>query len=99
MDKHLAENEYFADDYSIADMIIWSWAMILPRSYDDIETDFPNLTRWINQLYARPAVKKGYKIGKEWRDRKRTPEEEERSRKILFGQTAQSVADAEEEAK
>ena len=99
MEKHLTDNEYFADDYSIADMIIWSWAMILPRMYENTEDDFPNLMRWINQVRERPAVKKGYKIGKEWRDRKRTPEEEERSRKILFGQTAQSVDKAAEKAK
>ena len=98
MDKHLAENEYFGDDYSIADMIIWSWAMLLPRTNENTEEDFPHLMRWINQVRERPAVKKGYKIGKEWRDRKRTPEEEEKSRKILFGQTAKSVSDAAEKA-
>ncbi|TDI59752.1 MAG: thiol:disulfide oxidoreductase [Alphaproteobacteria bacterium] len=98
MDKHLANNEYFGDDYSIADMIIWSWAMLLPRTNDNTEKDFPNLIRWIAQVKERPAVQKGYKIGKEWRDRKRTPEEEEKSRKILFGQTAKSVSDATEKA-
>ena len=91
MDKHLAGNEYFAGDYSIADMIIVPWAMLLRRTQENTEEDFPHLTRWVKQVLDRPAVKKGYKVHNEWRERKRTPEEEEKSRKILFGQTANTV--------
>jgi GST-like protein len=98
MNNHLSSREYFADDYSIADMIIWSWAMLLPRTNENTEKDFPHLMRWINQVKERPAVQKGFKVGKEWRDRKRTPEEQEKSRKILFGQTAKSVSNATQKA-
>ena len=61
LDRRLADNEYLAGDYSIADIANWSWA----KSYDwpgiDI-SGLPNLKRWMDQVAERPAVEKGRNI-------------------------------------
>ncbi len=58
-DKHLAENQYMAGDYSIADI----------SSYPDIHIhgklglglgDYPNLQRWHDAIAARPAVQRAW---------------------------------------
>ena len=55
LDRRLADHEYVADDYSIADMAIFPWCRLHGRQGQDIE-DFPNVKRWFDQLSARPAV-------------------------------------------
>jgi len=61
MNKHLANNEYFACEYSIADM------MVIGRfgefSFDFIDlNDYPNLVRWVDLMMTRPAIKKSMEI-------------------------------------
>ncbi|MCP4880104.1 MAG: glutathione S-transferase [Gammaproteobacteria bacterium] len=85
MNRHLAEREYLAGEYSIADMACWPWAMLNERQGQDIN-DFPHVKRWIDAIEARPAVRQGQQIGLDLR-RDITDEE---SRNILFGQTASS---------
>jgi len=58
LDKRLAEHEYLAGDYSIADIANWSWAKTYAWSGVDIE-DLSHLRRWIDLIAARPAVQKG----------------------------------------
>jgi GST-like protein len=73
--------------------------MLLGRLIDDaLWESFPNVKRWVDELWKRPAVERGFNVGKEWRDRQRTPEEEERARAILFNQTSASVRAAREAA-
>src|SRR5262249_32270775 len=93
MDAQLSVHRYLAGpDYTIADIISWPWAMLLGRLIDEsLWETFPNVKRWVEELQARPAVERGFNVGKEWRDRQRTPEEEERARAILFNQTNDSV--------
>jgi GST-like protein len=100
MDAQLAAHRYLSGaDYTIADIITWPWAMLLGRMNDDtIWQTFPNLKRWVDELGSRPAVQKGFDAGKEWRDRQRTPEEEEKARAVLFNQTNDSVRAAREAA-
>ena len=56
MNAHLAQHEYFADEYSIADIALlpYTVSMALPR-----DTDLSHLLRWKNQLLAREAVRIG----------------------------------------
>jgi GSH-dependent disulfide-bond oxidoreductase len=100
MDAQLSVQRYLAGpDYTIADIISWPWAMLLGRLIDEsLWEKFSHLKRWVDELQARPAVDRGFNVGKELRDRTRTPEEEERFRKILFNQTADSVRRAREAA-
>ncbi|MEH6660118.1 MAG: glutathione S-transferase N-terminal domain-containing protein [Parasphingorhabdus sp.] len=61
LDSHLANNEYLADDYSIADIANWSWVHSYQWSGVNIE-GLDHLARWIDLVGARPAVQRGRDI-------------------------------------
>jgi GST-like protein len=61
LDKRLAQEEYVARDYSIADMAIWPWAARFEWQRIDMN-EFPNVKRWYRAIAARPAVKAGFKV-------------------------------------
>jgi len=83
MDTRLADRPFLAGDYSIADMACWPWIVPHERQGQRLE-DFPNLKRWFETMRARPAVQRGFAIGKELRQAAM----DEQAKKILFGQTA-----------
>ena len=57
LDQRLAEVEYLAGDYSIADMATFPW---VNSRYAGVDVDgFDHLQRWLATLNARPAVAKG----------------------------------------
>ncbi|SOD89838.1 glutathione S-transferase N-terminal domain-containing protein [Caenispirillum bisanense] len=85
MDRRLADRDFLAGDYSIADMAAWPWVVPHERQGQDLD-DFPNLKRWFETIGARDAVKKGHAVGNEWR--KPNIAEDEEARKVLFGQRA-----------
>jgi len=58
LNHQLAENEFLAGDYSIADICNWSWAHSYEWSGVSIE-GLDHLRRWINAIAARPAVQRG----------------------------------------
>jgi GST-like protein len=71
LDRHLAQNEWMAGDYSIADMAIWPWYgnLVLGRSYPEADTFldvgiYTNLKRWADAIEARPAAKRGRIVNK-----------------------------------
>ena len=72
-------------EYSIADMAILPWIR-LHTAYEIALDQFPHLQRWHDMLMQRPAVQAGLAVLQELR----TPITEEQ-RKVLFGQTADSV--------
>ena len=89
MNKRLADREYLAGEYSIADMACYPWVVPHERQHQNIN-DFPHLKRWLDTIAKRPAVETAYKKAKEINPNMggiRTAEE----RAILFGQTAASV--------
>lgn len=58
LDGQLAQHEYLAGDYSIADIAHWPW--IYTHAWSGIRLDeFSHLRRWLEQIGARPAVKRG----------------------------------------
>lgn len=61
LDSHLADHEYLAGDYSIADIANWCWVRTYKWSGVEID-DLPNLRRWIDLLYTRPSCLKGIKV-------------------------------------
>jgi len=89
MNRALAERDYLAGAYSIADMISWPWIVGRRHQGQDL-ADFPNLKRWYEAIKARPAVQKGMDVGREWRRQGQMSEEE---KKVLFGQRAQPAAE------
>ena len=58
LDERLAAHEYLAGDYSIADIANWSWVRTWKWSGVPVD-DLPHLSRWIEQIRARPAVQAG----------------------------------------
>jgi GST-like protein len=63
LDKRLAEHEYVADDYSMADIAIWPWISRFEWQTIDINK-YPNVKRWYVAIAKRPAVIKGYDVPK-----------------------------------
>jgi len=88
LDKRLADREFVAVAYSIADMASYPWVVPHERQGQKLE-DFPNLKRWFEAIRARPAVQRAYALAKEINIQ---PSVTESSKSILFGQTAAAVA-------
>jgi GST-like protein len=84
LDKRLADHEFVAGDYSIADMASYPWVVPYERQGQSLE-DFPNLMRWFEGIRARPAVVRAYELAKTINVQ---PTVSEESKSILFGQTA-----------
>jgi GSH-dependent disulfide-bond oxidoreductase len=64
LDKRLADREYVADDYSVADISIWPWISRFEWQTIDMNR-YPNVKRWYVAIANRPAVQKGYKVPKD----------------------------------
>jgi len=58
MDKRLAEVEFLAGEYSIADIACWPWVMQHDWAGLDI-SELTHLGRWLAAIGARPAVQRG----------------------------------------
>jgi len=87
LDKRLADREFVAKEYSIADMAAFPWIVPYQRQRQNLD-DFPNLKRWFEAIRARPAVVRAYERGKAINTK---PTVDEKSRAILFGQSAATV--------
>ncbi|MEM7540654.1 MAG: glutathione S-transferase N-terminal domain-containing protein [Pseudomonadota bacterium] len=61
MDKRLAEVEYLAGDYSIADMATAPW-LCFADWIEEPYTEYPHISRWMNAVTSRPAFAKGMEI-------------------------------------
>ena len=61
MNTRLADREFLAGTYSIADMACIGWASRAERYGHDL-SDFPNVRRWLETLLPRPAVKRGLSV-------------------------------------
>jgi GST-like protein len=64
LDRRLKGRTWLAgDDYSIADIAAFTWAA--PYNLFDMNLDeFPDVERWLNAVWDRPATKKAYEISK-----------------------------------
>jgi GST-like protein len=82
MNIQLADREFLAGAYSIADMASWPWIIPYERMGQDLN-EFPHLKRWFDTMGTRPAVAKGKAVGGELR-----AEMSEEAKKVLFGQRA-----------
>lgn len=86
MERGLADRNYLAGDYSIADMACFPWMRGWERYGQRLE-DFPRVKRWFEAVAARPAVERGLRAGKDLGARPL----DDAAKKVLFGQTAASV--------
>ena len=86
LNHKLADREYVAGAYSIADMAIWPWA----RRWDQQEQDiakFRHMAAWLDRMAARPAVQTAVEVGAATRS---DLTQDREAQKLLFGQTGRS---------
>ena len=87
LNKRLADREFVAGAYSIADMAAYPW--IVPHEAQGQNlADFPHLQRWFEAIKSRPATIRAYDLAAKINP---DPTMTEEQRAILFGQTAQSI--------
>ena len=59
----LADREFLAGDYSIADIATYPWIQAAWDPFKSLQPEtfagMTNVARWLDTLGARPAVKKG----------------------------------------
>lgn len=86
LDGRLADNEYLAGDFSIADIANWSWARTHAWSGLDV-TDLPNLQRWLDVISARPACQRGIEVPEDVTDLLTTDESDKKENFIAGART------------
>jgi GST-like protein len=82
MEERLAEREYLARSYSIADIACYPWVLSHERQGLDLR-EFPNIARWLDLIAERPATKRAYARGETIA--KLSPPAEVEVRRRLFG--------------
>jgi GST-like protein len=87
LNKRLADREFIAGAYSIADMAAYPWVVPHEAQGQNLD-DFPHLKRWFDAIKSRPATVRAYERGAAINS---NPTVTEESRRILFGQTAQTI--------
>ena len=93
LNNRLYESRYLAgDEYTIADMICYPWAVLWEAQGQDIN-GFTYAKRWLDELAEREAVKKGMEVGADlsFDPSKLSDEEKARLRKMLYNQRARPV--------
>ena len=88
LNMRLADREFIAGEYSIADMACYPWTMGYKKLGQNI-ADFPHLERWLEAVAARPATVRAYAKATEVNPNYGQPAfRTEEERKHMFGQTA-----------
>ena len=87
LDNRLADREFVAGDYSIADMACYPWVVPYERQGQKME-DYPNLGRWFQRIRERPAVVRAYERAKAINTSAVVSDD---AKRVLFGQDASTV--------
>jgi len=64
LDRRLEGRAHLCGDYSIADMACWPWVITYKSQGIDLAA-FPNVRRWYDALKERPALRRGYDVGRD----------------------------------
>lgn len=91
LNRHLADREFIAGAFSIADMACWPW--VVPWRNQGINvTEFPALKAWFDRVGAREGVQRGFKVGEDLRNSTLAEQgrDAEKARTVLFGQRARA---------
>ena len=59
LNKQLADKEFVAGDYSIADIAAYPWIVSHEHQSQNLD-DFPHIKRWFETIKARPATIRAY---------------------------------------
>jgi len=88
MNRRLAQVPFLAgEDYSIADVAAYPWIVPWAAQQQDL-AQFPALQRWFEHIGARAATVRAYARAQEFQT---SPTLTDEARRVLFGQTAQTV--------
>ena len=82
LDRRLAQVEYVAGPYSIADMAIFPWTRSHANQGVDL-AEYPNVRRWFDAIRERPAVQRAVQILAD----RRKPQMSDKDKETLFGKT------------
>ena len=82
LDRRLADRDFVAGFYSIADMAIWPWASLWEGQEQDI-AKFPNMAEWLRRMEDRPAVARGRAVAAELRS---NVQSDKKAQDVLFKQ-------------
>jgi GST-like protein len=85
MNRRLADRDFLAGSYSVADIACVGWASRWQRQGQDI-AQFPHVKRWLDRVLARPAVYRGMHIWVE--EASKVNMQDAATRATLFGQRA-----------
>ena len=88
LNKRRAARPFIAGAYSIADMAAYPW-VVPHEAQGQSLCDFPHVKRWFETIKARPATVRAYELAPIFNNGGALMSEE--AKKILFGQTAQSI--------
>ncbi len=86
LDKRLADREYVAGAYSIADMAIYPWVRRILEQFEGLE----NVRRWASTVAERPATIRAYDKGAAINT---VPTITEESKALLLGLTGGNASD------
>jgi len=89
LDKRLADREFVAGEYSIADVACYPWIVPYAGHRQNLE-DFAHLKRWFTTVGARPAVERTY-AGVEDVYAQKGASIPDDAKQLLFGHTASSA--------
>ncbi|NMG05815.1 glutathione binding-like protein [Brasilonema sp. UFV-L1] len=87
LDKRLADREFIAGDYSIADIASYPWIVPYERQSQKLE-NFPHLKRWFETIQARPATIRAYEKAEAFKNQVL---DVDKSRDLLFNQSAKTI--------
>jgi glutathione S-transferase len=86
LDSHLADNEWLAGDYSIADIANWCWVRTYKWGGSSIE-GLESLQRWLLVMQTQPGMAAGievpFRLGNLLEDEKEAAEFAKNARKTL----------------
>jgi GSH-dependent disulfide-bond oxidoreductase len=82
MNQRLADREFLAGAYSIADMASYPWVVPYEKQGMNLD-DFPYLKRWFQAIKDRPATVRAYELAKTINTQPSVNSDE--ARRILFG--------------
>lgn len=86
LDERLADREFIAGEYSIADMAAYPWIVPHQRQGQNLD-DYLHIPRWFETVERRPAVQRAYEIAKTVNT---TTGMSDSAKAILFGQGRRS---------
>lgn len=82
LNTRLEGRNFICDSYSIADMACWPWILTYKRQGINLDS-FPHVHRWYDLCKERPGLRRGYEVGRDWRDINQP--HDKNARRILFG--------------